>query len=88
MSDRIFSGGAFDWLSPFSVVTGVSLMLGYALLGAGSLIIKSRRRSTELGAQQGQILPSRRDARNRGREYLDAVARFVHCCALVHLAQW
>ena len=40
VSDRSFSGGAFDWLSPFSVVTGVSLMFGYALLGAGWLIIK------------------------------------------------
>lgn len=31
----------FDWLTPFSIVTGVSLMFGYSLLGAGWLIIKT-----------------------------------------------
>lgn len=40
VSGRSFSGGSFDWLSPFSVVTGVALMFGYAFLGAGWLIIK------------------------------------------------
>ena len=41
VSGRNFSGGLFDWLSPFSVVTGVALVLGYALLGASWLIIKA-----------------------------------------------
>ncbi|MDE1150067.1 MAG: cytochrome d ubiquinol oxidase subunit II [Azospirillaceae bacterium] len=38
---RQFTGGSFDWLTPFSVVTGVGLMAGYALLGAGWLILKT-----------------------------------------------
>ncbi|MFC7367064.1 MULTISPECIES: cytochrome d ubiquinol oxidase subunit II [Vreelandella] len=36
-----FAGGAFDWLTPFTIVTGFGLMAGYALLGATWLIMKS-----------------------------------------------
>jgi cytochrome d ubiquinol oxidase subunit II len=32
--DGQFAGGAFDWLTPFSVLTGLSVVAGYALLGA------------------------------------------------------
>lgn len=38
---RNFIGGAFDWLTPFSVFVGLALICGYALLGAGWLIIKT-----------------------------------------------
>ena len=31
---RFFVGGSFDWLRPFSVLTAISLVLGYGLLGA------------------------------------------------------
>jgi cytochrome bd ubiquinol oxidase subunit II len=41
VSGRQFAGSSMDWLSPFSVLTGVSLMFGYGLLGAGWLIIKT-----------------------------------------------
>ena len=36
-----YLGGAFDWFSPFSMLTGVALVFGYALLGAGWLILKT-----------------------------------------------
>ena len=36
-----YAGGPFDWLSPFSLLTGVALVAGYALLGATWLIAKS-----------------------------------------------
>jgi len=36
---RFFAGGSFDWLTPFSVLTAISLVLGYALLGASLLIM-------------------------------------------------
>ena len=39
--DRSFAGGCWDWLSPFSVLTGLALMAGYGLLGAGWLVIKT-----------------------------------------------
>ncbi|MBI3513570.1 MAG: cytochrome d ubiquinol oxidase subunit II [Proteobacteria bacterium] len=38
---RQFTGGTFDWVTPFAIVTGVALMAGYALLGAGWLILKT-----------------------------------------------
>jgi cytochrome d ubiquinol oxidase subunit II len=38
---RHFVGGSFDCFTPFSVFTGIALMLGYALLGAGWLVIKT-----------------------------------------------
>lgn len=36
-----FLGGPMDWLTPFSVFTGLGLMAAYALLGATWLIIKT-----------------------------------------------
>jgi len=36
-----FAGGAFDWLSPFSLMCGVGLIVGYALLGACWLVMKT-----------------------------------------------
>lgn len=36
-----YVGGAFDWLTPFSLMTGVALVFGYALLGSSWLILKS-----------------------------------------------
>jgi cytochrome d ubiquinol oxidase subunit II len=36
-----FAGGAFDWLTPFSVMVGVALVFGYSLLGASFIIMKT-----------------------------------------------
>ena len=41
VEQRSFVGGTFDWLTPFSLVTGLALISGYALLGATWLIIKT-----------------------------------------------
>jgi cytochrome bd ubiquinol oxidase subunit II len=38
---RHYAGGWWDWLTPFSMLTGVSLVVGYALLGATWLILKT-----------------------------------------------
>lgn len=38
---RAYAGGWWEWLSPFSLATGVSLVIGYALLGACWLIWKT-----------------------------------------------
>jgi cytochrome d ubiquinol oxidase subunit II len=38
---RAYAGGWWDWLSPFSLLVGVSLVCGYALLGTTWLIMKS-----------------------------------------------
>jgi len=36
-----YAGGSFDWLALLPVLTGVGLILGYALLGATWLVLKS-----------------------------------------------
>ena len=41
VTGRNFGGQPFDWLNAFSVMTGVALVAGYALLGAAWLIMKT-----------------------------------------------
>lgn len=38
---RNFSGGPFDWATGFSVITGIAVVFGYALLGSTWLIMKT-----------------------------------------------
>lgn len=38
---RSYAGGPWDWFSPFAVLTGLALVVGYALLGATWLILKA-----------------------------------------------
>ncbi|GED22769.1 cytochrome d ubiquinol oxidase subunit II [Halomonas halmophila] len=47
VEDFVYVGGPFDWLTPFSVLTGLGLMAGYALLGATWLIMKTEGRLQE-----------------------------------------
>ncbi|WP_029057621.1 cytochrome d ubiquinol oxidase subunit II [Stappia stellulata] len=37
---RAYAGGWLDWLTPFSLMTGVAVVIGYALLGATWLVWK------------------------------------------------
>jgi cytochrome d ubiquinol oxidase subunit II len=39
--NREFSGGAFDWISPFSIFTGVGVLIAYTFLGSTWLIMKT-----------------------------------------------
>ena len=39
--DGRFAGGAFDWFSPFSVFCGMGVLVTYASLGCGWLILKT-----------------------------------------------
>ncbi len=39
--DGAFSGGSFDWATPFAFLCGLSLIAGYALLGATWLTMKT-----------------------------------------------
>jgi cytochrome d ubiquinol oxidase subunit II len=65
-----YAGGWWDWLTPFSLFTGVALVAGYALLGACWLVFKT----------EGDL-----QDRARGLARLLGVVTLV-CIALVSLA--
>jgi len=52
VEDGVYAGGWFDWLTPFTLLCGVSLVVGYALLGASWLVIKL---SDELQARMRKL---------------------------------
>ncbi|GFE64459.1 cytochrome d ubiquinol oxidase subunit II [Litoreibacter roseus] len=41
MSDRAYGGGWWDWLTYFSLITGLAVVFGYALLGSTWLVMKT-----------------------------------------------
>ncbi|GMG84219.1 cytochrome d ubiquinol oxidase subunit II [Paralimibaculum aggregatum] len=41
VAGRAYAGGWWDWLTPFSLMTGAALVVGYALLGATWLVMKT-----------------------------------------------
>ena len=41
VENRAYAGGYWDWLTPFSLLTGLALVMGYALLGATRLVMKT-----------------------------------------------
>jgi cytochrome d ubiquinol oxidase subunit II len=55
--DNAYAGGWWDWLTPFTVLCGIAVVVGYALLGAcwlvwrteGELQRRCRRHATTLG---------------------------------------
>jgi cytochrome d ubiquinol oxidase subunit II len=59
-----FAGGPFDWLTPFSLMCGVGLVVGYALLGACWLVMKTA----------GEVETT---ARRRARPLLIALIAFI-----------
>ena len=51
---RAFVGSSFDCFTPFSLFTGIGLVFGYGLLGAGWLIIKTEGDLQNLAREQGR----------------------------------
>jgi cytochrome d ubiquinol oxidase subunit II len=52
---RVFVGAAFDFLTPFSLLTGIALVFGYGLLGAGWLVLKTEGEIQERARRYGQL---------------------------------
>src|SRR5262249_46852868 len=50
--DGAFSGGSFDWATPFAFLCGLSLVAGYALLGATWLTLKTEGAVAERARNQ------------------------------------
>jgi cytochrome bd ubiquinol oxidase subunit II len=41
MAGRAYAGGWWDWLTPFSILTSIAMVMGYALLGSTWLVLKT-----------------------------------------------
>ncbi|MCF8172794.1 MAG: cytochrome d ubiquinol oxidase subunit II [Candidatus Methylopumilus sp.] len=53
---RAYAGGWWDWLSPFSLLTGLALVVGYALLGATWLMLKTEGRVAQQASRAARML--------------------------------
>ena len=50
-----FSGGSFDWFTPFALMCGLAIVAGYALLGATWLIMKTEGEVAENARRQAKL---------------------------------
>ena len=53
---RVFSGSSLDCFTPFSILTGICLIFGYALLGAGLVDPEDRGRLAAPGSPMGDVV--------------------------------
>jgi cytochrome d ubiquinol oxidase subunit II len=77
--DGAYAGGWLDWLSPFTLLTGVALVLGYALLGSTWLVWK---------IEGGGQTHARRLALRLGVGTLAAMATVSAATPYLHVAYW
>lgn len=77
--DNAYAGGWFDWLTPFTLLTGLGVLAGYALLGATWLIWKLE------GTAQARAV---RLARVLGVATLLAMAAVSAATPFLHYAYW
>ena len=56
VTDRAFSGGTFEWLTAFSLMCGVGLVIGYALLGATWLVARTDGDLADRSRRQARML--------------------------------
>lgn len=54
--DRQFAGGPFDWLTPFTLMCGAGVVVGYALLGATWLVYKTEGKVAARAREQAKYL--------------------------------
>jgi len=79
VADNAYAGAWLDWLSPFSLLTGAALVLGYSLLGASWLVWKTE------GAAQAH---ARRLAFALGIATLIAMAAVSAATPFLHNDYW
>jgi len=54
VTGRAFTGSSWDFLTPFSLFTGLALVFGYGLLGAGWLVLKTEGELQQWARRQGR----------------------------------
>ena len=74
VASRAYAGGWWDWLTPFSLLTGVALVVGYALLGATWLIMKTEGALQERAYRFAWITRPWHAGPDRRRQPVDAVS--------------
>ncbi|HPF47206.1 MAG: cytochrome d ubiquinol oxidase subunit II [Alphaproteobacteria bacterium] len=52
---RAYAGGWWDWLSPFSLLTGIALVVGYSLLGSTWLVMRTEGALREKAIRYSRI---------------------------------
>jgi cytochrome d ubiquinol oxidase subunit II len=52
---RVFTGSSFNFATPFALLTGVALVFGYALLGAGWLVMKTEGELQAWSRRAGRV---------------------------------
>lgn len=55
VAGRAYAGGWWDWLTPFTLLCGVALVIGYALLGATWLVMKTEGALANKAARSARI---------------------------------
>lgn len=80
--DGQFSGQAFDWLTPFSMLTGAGVVVGYALLGACWLVIKNPGGFAQMVALGGGFSGGLCARVHGGCQFMDDDGQPRHCRTL------
>ena len=56
VAGRAYAGGSFDWATPFALLTGAGLVVGYALIGACWLMMKTEGALKDWACSRARLL--------------------------------
>ncbi len=56
MENRAYAGGWWDWLTPFTVLRGIAVVVGYTLLGAAWLVWRTEGGLHHSARRQARVL--------------------------------
>ena len=83
---RAYDGDWWDWVSPFSITTGLALVFGYAMLGAAWINLKTEGALHERGADLHCAACGGHNCLHRHRQPMDTIFERAICRPLVHAA--
>ena len=86
VSGRAYAGGWWDWLDGFTVLCGVAVVAGYALLGATWLVWRTEGALQRRARRYAELLGVSGARFHRRREHMDALSEPGLLSSLVRLA--